>query len=474
LTLRCSAVKHQPIVAIATDTLEPLFRSRGAAQSPTIAFAQGCFLAALATVAIYAIILGSNHQESRWLPLCAGTIALLGLALTAAIEIFGGVDAYRPLADARAEALATFAVFTLFLALYSSTATLDPSPYNAHVRQAVAFVHGHVYIDAPNFIEHASVGGYSYQLHPPLPAILLMPFAAIWGMGVNQTAFSMVFGALDIALTWRMLGRFRLSTDARMWLTVFFGTGTILWYETVIGSSWALSMVVAIGFTVAALDELFGPARPLPLGILAGLAALARYDLAFDWPIYVILEYRRRDAIKPLLWMIPGFALAGAIYLFLNEVRYHSPFDRGVFLFAGPDTQLFGLRYLPGNIYTLLMVGPSLDERFPYIHPRFVGQSLLLTSPAFVLAMRPSFKRIDALLILIAAIIAMTPSLFYFTNGFSQFGTRHYLHAFPFLLVLMAMGVRRRADQLTKILIGFSIILIAYGVWHYSHYGLVP
>jgi hypothetical protein len=188
----------------------------------------------------------------------------------------------------------------------------------------------------------------------------------------------------------------------------------------------------------------------------------------------VILEYRRRDAIKPLLWMIPGFALAGAIYLFLNEVRYHSPFDRGVFLFAGPDTQLFGLRYLPGNIYTLLMVGPSLDERFPYIHPRFVGQSLLLTSPAFVLAMRPSFKRIDALLILIAAIIAMTPSLFYFTNGFSQFGTRHYLHAFPFLLVLMAMGVRRRADQLTKILIGFSIILIAYGVWHYSHYGLVP
>ena len=38
-------------------------------------------------------------------------------------------------------------------------------------------------------------------------------------------------------------------------------------------------------------------------------------------------------------------------------------------------------------------------------------------------------------------LIAMTPSLFYFTNGFAQFGTRHYLHTFPFPIA--ADGFRR-------------------------------
>src|SRR5260370_40710065 len=100
------------------------------------------------------------------------------------------------------------------------------------------------------------------------------------------------------------------------------------------------------------------------------------------------------------------------------------------------------------------------------------GQALVLTSPAFLLALRPSFRKIQTALVGMAALIAMGPSLFYFTNGFAQFGTRHYLHTFPFLLVLMAMGVRHRADQMTRILIGFSILLIAYVIWHAANYGL--
>jgi len=464
------ADKPQRIVEIASANLEPRpARRRPAAEPPTIELAQSLFQIALVIILLDALIrLRFYRARPDWLALAAGAVALGGI-------VYAGLKARRDRrasgADAALDGLAMLGVFALFLAFYAATGSLHPSPYNAHVRQAFAFVHGHTYIAAPKYIEHAQVGAYSYQLHPPLPAILLIPFAAIWGMGVNQTAFSMVCGALDVALAWRMLGRFPLTINARLWLTVFFGAGTIVWYETVNGSSWALSMVVAIGFTLAALDELFGPGRPLRLGMLVGLAALARYDLALDGPIYLLLEYRRRRSLKPLLLMMPGFVLAGAIYVFLNEARYHSLFDQGVFIFAGPGTHLFGLRYLPGNLYTLMFMAPSLDSRFPYIHPRFMGQALLLTSPAFVLALRPSFKRVEAAAIGIAALVAMGPSLFYFTNGFAQFGTRHYLHAFPFLLVLMAMGVRRRADQMTRIMIGLSIILIAYGVWHVRLYG---
>ena len=417
----------------------------------------------------YALIL-----KQGWILTRIDWISLI-LAIGALAYSYSLPDSDRFIAEKvanRDELFSQFAVFVLFLVFYSITAGSDTSPYNAHVRQAFALIHGHTYIDAPNYIEHAQVGPFSYQLHPMLPAMLLMPFTAIWGMDTNQTYFSILFGALDVALAWRLLGRFHLTVNARMWLTVFFGAGTIVWYETVHGTSWGVSMVVAIAMTLVALDETFGEGRPAIVGTFAALAALARYDLAFVWPIYLALLFTRGHDIRELTWFIPGCIAIGVIYVFFNAVRYHSPFDRGVFIFAPPGSHLFGLEHFAGNFYTLAFMSTRLDDTFPYIHPTFGGQALILTSPAFILALRPSFLRIRNALVGIAALIAMTPSLFYFTNGFAQYGTRHYLHTFPFLLLLMAFGVHRRADQLTRILIAASVLMIAFGVWHERFYGL--
>ena len=105
-------------------------------------------------------------------------------------------------------------------------------------------------------------------------------------------------------------------------------------------------------------------------------------------------------------------------------------FDRGVFIFApGGIASYSDGSTLPGSFCTLfLMSTRAWTARFPYIHPTFGGQALILTSPAFLLALRPSFRKIQTALVGIAALISMTPSLFYFTNGFAQYGTRHYLH----------------------------------------------
>jgi hypothetical protein len=430
------------------------------------------FIFAIVGIAAFAPYFLRQANHSNFLIYVAAAAALAGLAVTAGGEhLADGSIALGIRSAFSGEAWAGVAVFIGFLAFYAVT-MYPPSPYNAHVRQAFAFIHGHTWIDAPNYIEHAQFHGRSYQLHPPLPAILLMPIVAIWGMNTSQSLFAVAVGALDVALAWRMLGRFRLTPNARMWLTVFFGLGTIVWYESVNGGSWEVTMLVALAFTLAALDETFGRARPLVIGLFAGLAAIARYDLAFIWPIWLALAYSKGRSVRELFWMAPGFVLATVIYAGLNEARYGSLFDRGVFIFAPPGSVLFSVKYLPGNLYTLLFMAPSVNSRFPYIHPEVGGQALILTSPALVLALRPSFRRTIPLLMLSAAIISVIPDLFYFTNGFAQFGTRHYLHAFPFLLVLMALGLRRgRADQLTRILIAYSIILIGFGVWHIGKYG---
>ncbi|MDO8432174.1 MAG: hypothetical protein Q7S58_07155 [Candidatus Binatus sp.] len=432
------------------------------------------FLTAGAALAIAdEIYWGWRGEFPNFLVTIALVLGLGGLALADLVER----RADRALSDqvltgSLTERWSTFAVLVAFFTLYA-VSMFPPTPFNEQVRQAVAFIHGHTYIDAPNsFLEHAQVGAYSYALHPPLPAILLMPFTAIWGMDTNQTEFSVLVGAIDVVLAWILLGRLKVSLNPRVWLTFFFAMGNVLWYETVVGTTWALPMNTALIFQLASLIELFGEARPVRLGIFAGLASLGRYDLALAAPIYALLAWKKGRTFTELLGMIPGFLAVGVIFVGLNEARYGSFFDQGVMITGPKGAPVFAFQYLPGNLYTLFFMAPTVDGRFPYIHPVFAGQALTTTSPAFVLALRPSFRRLTISTMFVASVLVSIPSLLCYANGFAQFGTRHYIPAFPFLLVMMALGMRDRTDQLARILITASIIIIGCGVWQIRMWGL--
>jgi hypothetical protein len=456
---------------VAESALERIERESGGS-IPTRATAVDFFIAAIAMVATWEVYLFAYGEPQNYLAIAAGLAGVVGLALTPALGAYvHGLDD-RAVATLL-ERWSVLAVFTGCLAFYALS-MYPPTPFDEQVRQAFAFIHGHTYIDAPqSFLEHAQIGAFSYALHPPLPAVLLMPVVAIWGMDTSQTMFSAVIGAIDVALAWVLLGRLGLRTVARTWLTVFFGAGTVLWYESVLGSTWALPMNTAVLFTLAALIELYGDARPLWLGIYAALAALARYDMVLAAPVFALLAWRKHRSIRSVLWMAPGFIAAGIAFIAFNEVRFGTFFDVGVWHIPNVNVpEVFALHYLPGNLYTVFFQPPTVNDTFPYIHPVFQGQAITLTSPAFVLALRPSLKRLETAALGAAAVLVSIPSLVCYANGFAQFGTRHYIPAFPFLLVMMALGMPRRVDQLSKILIGASIFLVAFGVWHVHMWGL--
>jgi hypothetical protein len=302
----------------------------------------------------------------------------------------------------------------------------------------------------------------------------------------------------------------KLST--RIWLTTFFAFGTIMWYETINGGSWQVSMLVAVLMTLLALNEVFGNARPWLVGLFAAGAFLSRYDLLLTWPFYFLLVVYRRPTVRwtSALPICYGFALAAIIYIAFNEARWGTLTDQGLWRYdpangnlplTTPPT-LFAWRYFPGNFFTLFYMAPRLDATFPYIHPLPGGQSILTTSPAFLLALRAKFWRKkdvicdqcspvfrrgvrgrmrgvlaqlprasgDVIAVAAMAILSALPVLLYVGNGMTQFGTRHFVEVFPFLTVLMAMG--GELDQMGKVLIVTSVALIALGILSIRWYGL--
>ena len=147
--------------------------------------------------------------------------------------------------------------------------------------------------------------------------------------------------------------------------------------------------------------------------------------------------------------MLPWMGAALAVFVAFNEARFGKPYDVGMWLWYSQDKYRFARPGRPAgaepfSIQSLhvLFMAPGYSDRFPYIHPEFLGQALMLTSPAFVLALRPSFQRPTTILVALAAALCAGPSMLWYANGFAQLGARSYVEIYPFLLTLIALACR--------------------------------
>jgi len=450
----------------------------------------------------------AKHLGGRIYPI---VYVAAGLAAVSLLLVFIGGWRQRALGSSRLllgrsiEQWSFFAVFVFFLALYGVT-LFGPTPFIEPSVQAAAFLHGHSWVDAPGYMEQVGpicntnlpvakqlpdcdftrFHGRTFLVHPPLAAIVMMPLVAahrgVEGAEEYQPMVCVLLGAIEVALAWRLLLLLGISTSARIWLTAFFGVGTTLWYEATIGASWDFVSVVSVLPTLLALNEVFGKARPWVVGVFAALAAMGRNDMVMAAPAYALLLMVRGRKLLNLFGMLPGFAMAAVVYGVFNYSRYGTFFDQALWLWyrccdgGGYFNPAFGreipgplsLHFVPANLHTVLFMGWDLSPTFPWLHPGSGGQAMVLTSPAFILALRPSLKKPVPALIWLATLLSMGPAMIWYANGFTQFGPRYWVQAYPFLLVLVALGVGagRRADQLTRILVMASILLVSFGIWH--------
>lgn len=162
------------------------------------------------------------------------------------------------------------------------------------------------------------------------------------------------------------------------------------------------------------------------------------------------------------------FPLLGAlVYYALNEAKFGTPFDQTVNLWFARDALVglpnygaFSLRFLPYSLYTAIFMAPQFKWDWPYLRAIPYGQSLLTTSPALLLALRPQIR--ETFMLWVAVVLSMGGALCFYTNGYVQESARFWILAFPFLLAIIAKGPE---DQIAKILILASIASTLYFTW---------
>ena len=293
--------------------------------------------------------------------------------------------------------------------------------------QALAFLEGQAAIRYPVGPSGTSLGNSFFQdvlpvpstdgvgrglvPFPPLPAVVLMPFVALWGLATNGQVLFAILGGIDVGIAWWMLGRLPIRTWVRVAATVFFAFGTVFWYAAQIGTTWYQAHVLAVGLALAAIAVALGPDRDAaareddldeagrdrrdppgdgrgfgsgPLGIalglipdrrqflaglLFGLACTARLTVVFAAPFFVLVggggSWLRRGWSAALGAAIPLAVLAVYNLVSTGQVfhpGYQHLYELEATFYPGLHYNLDWLiedpRYLPQNLGIMLLNTP--------------------------------------------------------------------------------------------------------------------
>lgn len=363
---------------------------------------------------------------------------------------------------------------------------------------ADAFLHGqlNLRILPANLHDLSFFDGKYFLYWPPMPAIVLMPFVALFGVRFSDVFFNVVIASANVAAIYAIFraidskGLMQLDAGYRYLLTVFFALGTVQVILALFGKVWFTAQL--LGFLFVALAylcaiELEETKAFLAVGFFMACAMLTRNHLIFTgiWPAYYLLSKNWND--RPRLYFQIAIALLspllmGVLFLLYNQSRFGSPFDLGIAYhsmspFFVSDYQKYGAfntYYIPINFYYQYIHYPIISI-IKLDTDVYMGGSLFLLSPVFFFVFRGIYRerKKPGLWMLTLAIVATSvPILLLMGTGWVQYGPRYTFDFTVPLLMLTAFGIPLISKRLLTWLIVISVIHYIPGIILFANYQL--
>lgn len=395
-------------------------------------------------------------------------------------------------------------VFTAAFLVYAGTALRAGnvrSPrlsYFDHL--ADAFLHGRSHLSRPPAVHDLTFrNGRWYVPFPPLPALILLPWVAWRGVDrVSTPLVSCATGASAVTFVYLLLsslsagGWTSLSVQDNLWLTLFFGCSTALWWVSVAGAVWYFAQAATVAFVALSAWLAVATGSPWGAGLALGLAMLGRPHVALSWPLLVGAAADRLarepgglDLPALAAWAarsaVPLLAAVAALLLY-NRIRFGHLLDFGYkdeLVAAGLKKDLqaggqFSLRFVGRNLWYMLLAPPRRDPERRRLVPDPMGMGLLLTAPALVWLCRGTPGSGLATGAWLAAALVALPVVTYYATGWWQFGARFTLDFLVPLTVLLALAARRGVVPWLAGLIAFGVLVNAWGTRWFFDPGSAP
>jgi hypothetical protein len=347
---------------------------------------------------------------------------------------------------------------------------------------AKSFVEGHLYFtSSPGlWYDTSYYHGHYYWPLGPLPAIILMPFVAFFGLAVRQGYFLALFNLINLFLLQKVGRKITQNPITSLWLSFAYVFGTE--YLNVARGPWSsyFAQAVATAFLLLALYEFLHEKRWWLIGLYTAFGVATRIDIVvagFFFCFAILFEHESRSQkIKHMLHFSLPVVLSVALLMAYNFFRFDNIFESGYGLQSlygelavNRQYGLWSLIHFPGNLYYFFLRGPigvfipgTKVLTYPYLRADGWGMSIFFTSPIFFWVVKAPWKNRTVQLSALTSILMLVVFLGYYGIGFYQFGYRYALDFYPFLFLVLAYAATEKFNFPMKVVALASFILNWY------------
>ena len=381
-------------------------------------------------------------------------------------------------------AVSLFVVALLSIWGFESLVHINPfgsSNINYFTYQAESFLHGRWDLRLPaNLTDIVVVHGKHYIVYPPMPAIVLMPFVAIFGLNTSDILFTAVCSALNLGLLYLLLEQVRASGfTRRVWMENV-SISLLLWYGSISlwlslgGEMWFTAQILCMTFTLLALLAAFRRNYVLA-AVLLGCAFFCRSTVIFGYLFLYYLAWQdagieprierfvaslkaRMPDWKAVSWrrLLPVIAVTAGVlllYMLRNSIVFGSPLDSGYTVLLQQKYPVvkhgpFNLIYVPSNIVANFFTFPHVIfngafDRHPTLNIINDGTAVspFVTTPLFLFLFwrNRTFSATRAALWMTIGLM-LIPILLFHASGWFQFGARYLFDFYPFAYLLLVLN----------------------------------
>lgn len=369
--------------------------------------------------------------------------------------------------------LALVGLALAFAAVFALGIWREAPMSNSYAALANSWLSGQLHSNSCFDSDCALFEGRTYIIFPPMPAVVALPFVAIFGEDfAGFMPISIIAFIASGMLWWHIFAAETNSRDLSLVLVALVLFATPLAFVALRGDQvWFFAQGIGFFFATAALYATLVSRNALLAGIFIGAAFLSRQMTILYLPLlYVMLLDRdtplfRIDlaAIRRAFTLAAGPVVAILIYFAYNYARFGSPLETGyAYIFpevwdvpneAGMflrdrvrELGLFSEHYLLFNAIYMFFAGPHVEFTGRYMTEiasfDINGASPFLVAPVLLLALLAPWDR-RFLFGAATVLLVMGLTLFYHSNGFSQYSAQRYaLDWLPVLMVFVARGMR--------------------------------
>jgi hypothetical protein len=345
---------------------------------------------------------------------------------------------------------------------------LMPAGEQQFVYLARSFLDGHLYFTSSlaRWDDASYYVGHYYWPLGPIPAVIVLPFVAVFGSAVRQGYFLCVLNLLNLVLLYGIALKITRNSGTSWWLSFAYIFGTSYLFIALIPWSWYLAQAVATFFLLLALYEFFSQRRWGLIGLCTALGIATRVDIVlavifFGFSILLSAE-KKSQKMKQLTWFSMPVAVSVALLMAYNFLRFNNIFESGYGLqlvhnelAANREYGLWSIVHFPANLYYFLLKGPegvfapgTRVLTYPYFRVGGWGISILFTSPILLWTFKTPWKDTVVRLSLLTSLSMLVVLLGYYAINLY----RYALDFYPFLFVALAYACQKEFGTSMKII----------------------